>query len=105
MDVGSRWKESADAASATSRAGKATVRGMAPMARSAHRSPSVPFLPKAMSRVSRWIRLQLALSGLALLVVLVRSGQLAHAAGTPGVHVVWGPILATQAAFWITWSV
>ena len=58
-----------------------------------------------MSRVSRWIRLQLALSGLALLVVLVRSGQLAHAAGTPGVHVVWGPILATQAAFWITWSV
>ena len=58
-----------------------------------------------MFRVSRWIQLQLALSGLALLVVLVRSGQLAHAAGTPGVHVVWGPILATQAAFWITWSV
>jgi hypothetical protein len=52
-----------------------------------------------------WIRLQLALSATALLVVLYRSAQIVHLTRETGATAVWRPILATQAAFWLGWSV
>lgn len=51
-----------------------------------------------------WLRLQLALSAVALAVVLVRSAQIVRMSGTPGTVVLWKPVIATQAAFWIAWS-
>jgi two-component system, LytTR family, sensor kinase len=54
--------------------------------------------------VKTWLRLQAALSATALVVVLVRTVQVARLSGQPDTFVMWGPILATQAAFWITWS-
>ncbi|HUQ83286.1 MAG TPA: histidine kinase [Gemmatimonadaceae bacterium] len=63
----------------------------------AARSPSErPFLS--------WLRLQAALSATALLVVLSRSAQIAHATSDTGAVALWRPILATQAAFWLGWS-
>jgi signal transduction histidine kinase len=51
-----------------------------------------------------WLRLQLALSATALLVVIIRSVQIARVTGDTGAIALWRPILATQAAFWIAWS-
>jgi two-component system, LytTR family, sensor kinase len=51
-----------------------------------------------------WLKLQAALSATALVVVLVRTTQIARLTGQPNTLETWGPILATQAAFWITWS-
>jgi hypothetical protein len=44
------------------------------------------------------------LSATALVVVFVRTAQIASLGGQPNTFVLWRPILATQAAFWITWS-
>jgi signal transduction histidine kinase len=51
-----------------------------------------------------WLRLQLALSATALLVVLFRSSQIVHMTKDTGAIALWGPILATQAGFWLGWS-
>lgn len=45
------------------------------------------------------------MSATALVVVLLRSLQLAQMAGQTGAQVGWKPILATQASFWVTWSI
>ena len=51
-----------------------------------------------------WLRLQAALSATALVVVLSRSMQIMHATNDTGAIALWGPILATQGAFWLGWS-
>jgi signal transduction histidine kinase len=51
-----------------------------------------------------WLRLQAALSATALIVVLSRSMQIMHATHDTGAIALWGPILATQGAFWLGWS-
>ena len=51
-----------------------------------------------------WLRLQAVLSGTALIVVLSRSAQIIHATHDTGAIAAWRPILATQAAFWLGWS-
>ena len=51
-----------------------------------------------------WLRLQAALSATALIVVLSRSMQIMHATQDTGAIALWGPILATQGAFWLGWS-
>jgi len=51
-----------------------------------------------------WLRLQAALSATALIVVLSRSMQIMHATHDSGAIALWGPILATQGAFWLGWS-
>ena len=51
-----------------------------------------------------WLRLQTALSTMALVVVLVRSAQIARVSNDTGAIALWRPILATQAAYWISWS-
>ena len=51
-----------------------------------------------------WLRLQAVLSGTALLVVLSRSAQIMHATDDTGAVAMWRPILATQGAFWLGWS-
>ncbi len=52
-----------------------------------------------------WLRLQLALSATALMVVLFRSSQIVHLSRETGAIALWRPILATQTAFWLGWSV
>jgi sensor histidine kinase YesM len=52
-----------------------------------------------------WIRLQLALSATALMVVMFRSAQIVHLSTETGAVAMWRPILTTQAAFWLGWSV
>jgi signal transduction histidine kinase len=49
--------------------------------------------------------LQLALSATALMVVLFRSAQIVHLSRETGAIALWRPILTTQAAFWLGWSV
>ena len=51
-----------------------------------------------------WLRLQLALSGTAFMVVLFRSSQIMHLAHETGAQALWRPVLTTQAAFWLGWS-
>jgi two-component system LytT family sensor kinase len=51
-----------------------------------------------------WLRLQAALSATALLVVMFRSAQIVHTTADTGAIALWRPILATQAAFWLGWS-
>lgn len=51
-----------------------------------------------------WLRLQAALSATALLVVMFRSAQIVHMTADTGAIALWRPILATQAAFWLGWS-
>ena len=51
-----------------------------------------------------WLRLQIALSATALVVVLVRSGQIMRMSAETGAVALWRPIIATQAGFWIGWS-
>jgi signal transduction histidine kinase len=51
-----------------------------------------------------WLRLQLALSATALLVVLFRSSQIVHMTKETGAVALWRPILVTQAGFWLGWS-
>ena len=51
-----------------------------------------------------WLRLQAVLSGTALVVVMSRSAQIVHMTHDTGAIALWGPILATQAAFWLSWS-
>ena len=51
-----------------------------------------------------WLRLQSVLSGTALIVVLSRSAQIMHATHDTGAIAMWAPILATQGAFWLGWS-
>ena len=41
---------------------------------------------------------------MALVVVLVRSAQIARVSNTTGAIALWRPILTTQAAYWISWS-
>jgi signal transduction histidine kinase len=60
--------------------------------------------PATERRFLSWLRLQAALSATALLVVLSRSAQIAHTTSDTGAIAMWGPILATQAAFWLGWS-
>jgi hypothetical protein len=48
--------------------------------------------------------LQIALSATALVVVLIRTAQIARVSGETGAIALWRPILASQAAFWIAWS-
>ena len=55
-------------------------------------------------RLLGWLRLQTALSTMALVVVLVRSAQIARVSNDTGAIALWRPILATQAAYWISWS-
>ena len=52
-----------------------------------------------------WIRLQLALSATALMVVVFRSAQIVNLTRDSGAIALWRPILATQAAFWLGWSI
>jgi hypothetical protein len=52
-----------------------------------------------------WVRLQAALSAVALMVVMFRSAQIVHLTRESGATAAWRPILATQAAFWLSWSV
>jgi hypothetical protein len=47
---------------------------------------------------------QAALSTMALVVVLVRSAQIARVSNDTGAIALWRPILTTQAAYWISWS-
>jgi signal transduction histidine kinase len=56
------------------------------------------------STTSSWLRLQAALSATALLVVMFRSAQIVHMTADTGATALWRPILATQAAFWLGWS-
>ena len=56
-----------------------------------------------MPRARDWLKLQMVLSGTALVVVLLRTWQLARM-GAGGGQVPWAPILSTQAAFWLGWS-
>jgi signal transduction histidine kinase len=51
-----------------------------------------------------WLRVQAALSTMALVVVLVRSAQIARVSNDTGAIALWRPILTTQAAYWISWS-
>ena len=52
-----------------------------------------------------WLRLQLGLSATAFAVVLFRSAQIVHLSHDTGAIAMWRPILATQTAFWLGWSV
>jgi two-component system, LytTR family, sensor kinase len=67
-------------------------------------APPPPPPPSARHR-SSWLRLQLALSATALMVVLFRSAQIVHMTRDTGAIAMWRPILATQTAFWLGWSV
>jgi signal transduction histidine kinase len=60
--------------------------------------------PNSTSAFWSWLRLQAVLSGTALIVVLSRSTQIMHATHDTGAVAMWGPILATQGAFWLGWS-
>ena len=51
-----------------------------------------------------WLRFQAALSAMALVVVLVRSAQIARTTAQTGAIALWRPILLTQAAYWVSWS-
>jgi hypothetical protein len=44
------------------------------------------------------------LSGTALVVVMSRSAQIVHTTAETGAIAMWRPILATQGAFWLGWS-
>lgn len=54
--------------------------------------------------VPAWLRLQAALSGVALVVFVVRSVQTLHMMGAAGAPMPWSTILVTQGAFWVAWS-
>jgi signal transduction histidine kinase len=54
--------------------------------------------------VKSWLKLQAALSAVALVVVVARSTQVARLSAVPSTFDAWWPIVASQAAFWITWS-
>jgi hypothetical protein len=58
----------------------------------------------AVQRIPEWLRLQAALSATALVVVVLRSAQLVRLSNETGTAVPWSVIAATQAAFWIGWS-
>ena len=64
-----------------------------------------PSLPPTSHPFAGWLRLQLALSATALMVVLFRSAQIVRLSADTGAVALWGPILATQAAFWLGWSI
>ena len=51
-----------------------------------------------------WLRLQLMLSGIALVVVAVRSIEMGQMMTLSGVTPHWTPILAVEAAIWLSWS-
>jgi two-component system, LytTR family, sensor kinase len=51
-----------------------------------------------------WLRLQIALSATAFVVVLMRSGQIMRMSAETGAIALWRPIIATQAGFWLGWS-
>jgi two-component system LytT family sensor kinase len=51
-----------------------------------------------------WLRLQLLLSGIVLAVAAVRSAQTAQMMSLAGGSLNWSPILATEAAIWLGWS-
>jgi signal transduction histidine kinase len=80
-------------------------------ASSAGFSPAMPDDARASTSKPRghptwgWLRLQIALSATAGMVVLFRSAQIVHLTRETGAIALWRPILATQAAFWLGWSI
>jgi hypothetical protein len=81
----------------------ASAAGLSAAAMGTGAPPATP--ARSDGHVWSWLRLQLALSATALMVVLFRSAQSVHLSRETGAIALWRPILATQAAFWLGWSV